>query len=104
MHLKQLVDRRYIFPEGEENIEKEWYFSNIYKLADVLDSIPVMLGAANFSYGQKMMMLSHDNANSIHLAIKDAVDQKAEGLYDFMINQIRIVKSSELPHQEASQG
>jgi len=95
-----LVDRHYIFPEGEENIEKEWYDSNIHKLADVLDGIPVMLGAANFSYGQKMMMLQHDNPNSIHLAIKDAVDQKAEGLYDFMIHQIYLVKASQIEQKE----
>jgi len=100
LHLKQLVDRHYIFPEGEENIEKEWYDSNIHKLADVLDGIPVMLGAANFSYGQKMMMLQHDNPNSIHLAIKDAVDQKAEGLYDFMIHQIYLVKASQIEQKE----
>ena len=102
LHLKQLVDRHYIFPEGEENIEKDWYFSNINKLADLLDHIPVLLGEANFSQGQKMMMLSHDSPNSIHLAIKDAVDQKADGLYDFMVHQINLVKASEIERREAS--
>jgi len=85
LHLKQLADRRYIFPKGEENLEKEWYDSNIAKLKALLDGIPVMLEAANFSDGQKMMMLDHQNPNSIHLAIKDAVDQKADGLYNFII-------------------
>ena len=85
LHLKQHADRRYIFPEGEENLEKEWYDSNIAKLKALLDGIPVLLEAANFSDGQKMMMLDHQNPNSIHLAIKDAVDQKADGLYNFII-------------------
>ena len=31
-----------------------------------------------------MVMLERDHPNSIHLAIKDAVDQKGAGLYDFM--------------------
>ena len=85
LHLKQLADRRYIFPEGEENLEQEWYLSNIAKLKALLDGIPVLLEAANFSAGQKMMMLDHQNPNSIHLAIRDAVDQKAQGLYEFML-------------------
>ena len=85
LHLKQLADRRYIFPKGEENLEKEWYDSNIAKLKALLDGIPVLLEAANFSDGQKMMMLDHHSPNSIHLAIKDAVDQKADGLYNFII-------------------
>jgi len=85
LHLKQLADRRYIFPEGEENLEKEWYDSNIAKLKALLDGIPVLLEEANFSDGQKMMMLDHQNPNSIHLAIKDAVDQKCDGLYNFII-------------------
>ncbi|MGC6484201.1 MAG: hypothetical protein ACON4P_00885, partial [Candidatus Puniceispirillales bacterium] len=63
LHLKQLVDCRYIFPEGEENLEREWYVSNIEKLTALLDGIPVLLEAAQFSIGQKMMFLDHNNAN-----------------------------------------
>ena len=88
LHLKQLVDRRYIFPEGEENLEQEWFDSNIRKLTALLDGIPVLLEAAHFSVGQKMMFLDHNNANSIFGAIRDAVDQKAMGLYDFMLHHI----------------
>ena len=46
------------------------------------------LGAANFLDGQKMVMLERDHPNSIHMAIRDAVDQKGPGLYDFMIGLI----------------
>jgi len=48
----------------------------------------VKLGAANFSDGQKMVMLERDHPNSIHLAIRDAVDQKGAGLYEFMIGLV----------------
>ena len=93
LHLKQLADRHYIFPEGEEDLEEEWYTSNIAKLADLMDSIPVMLEDANFSYGQKMIMLDNESSNNIHQAIRDAVDQKAFGLYDFIIKAIEERKS-----------
>ncbi|MEX0503920.1 hypothetical protein AB3X55_10030 [Alphaproteobacteria bacterium LSUCC0719] len=85
LHIKQLTDHRYIFPAGEEDLEQEWFDSNIARLKLILKDIPVKLAAANFSEGQKMVMLDRQHPNSIHLAIKDAVDQKGAGLYDFMI-------------------
>lgn len=88
LHIKQLVDRRYIFPAGEEDLEQDWLDSNVARLKQILDDIPVKLAAANFSDWQKMVMLEHDHPNSIHLAIKDAVDQKGAGLYDFMVGLI----------------
>ena len=88
LHIKQLVDRRYIFPAGEEDLEQDWLDSNVARLKQILDDIPVKLAAANFSDWQKMVMLEHDHPNSIHLAIKDAVDQKGVGLYDFMVGLI----------------
>ena len=90
LHLKQLADHHYIFPDGEEDIEKDWYDSNIEKLAALIKGIPILLEAANFSAGQKMMMLDHQNPNNIHAAIQDAVDKKADGLYEFMLNQISV--------------
>ena len=48
------------------------------------------LAEANFSEGQKMVMLEHNHPNSIHLAIKDAVDHKGAGLYDFMVRLIDV--------------
>ena len=88
LHIKQLVDRRYIFPAGEEDLEREWLDSNVARLKLILDEIPVKLAAANFSDGQKMVMLERDHPNSIYLAIRDAVDQKGAGLYEFMFNCI----------------
>ena len=85
LHFKQLVNRRYIFPAGEEDLEQDWLDSNVARLKQIMDDIPVELGAANFSDGQKMVMLERQHPDSIHMAIKDAVDQKGAGLYDFMI-------------------
>lgn len=88
LHLKQLADRHYIFPEGEEDLEQEWYDANVAKLKSLLDGIPVLLEAANFSAGQKLMMLNVDSPNNIHAAIRNAVNQKADNLYEFMLAQM----------------
>ncbi len=88
LHLKQLDDGRYIFPEGEENLEQEWYDSNMDHLISLLQRIPNTLEAANFSAGQKMAMQSGWSKNNIHAAIRDAVDHKGQGLYAFMLSAI----------------
>ena len=88
LHIKQLPDHRYIFPAGEEDLEQEWFDSNVARLKQILEDIPVKLTSANFSDGQKMVMLDRQHPNSIHLAIRDAVEQKGAGLYDFMIGLI----------------
>ena len=85
LHIKQLADHRYIFSAGEEDLEREWFDSNVALLKQILKDIPVKLTSANFYDGQKMVMLDRQCPNSIHLAIKCAVDQKGAGLYDFMI-------------------
>jgi len=90
LHIKQLIDRRYIFPAGEEDLEQDWLESNILRLKLILADIPTKLAEANFSEGQKMVMLEHNHPNSIHLAIKDAVDHKGAGLYDFMVRLIGV--------------
>lgn len=88
LHIKQLLDRRYIFPAGEEDLEQVWLDSNIARLEKILEDIPVKLAAANFSDWQKRVMLEHDHPNSIYLAIKDAVDHKGAELYECMLKFI----------------
>ena len=88
LYIKQLTDHRYIFPAGEEDLEQEWFDSNVARLKQILEDIPVKLTSANFSDGQKMVMLERDHPNSIHLAIRDAVDQKGAALYEFMFDCI----------------
>ena len=92
LHIKQLVDRRYIFPAGEENLEEKWLKANIERLNSIIEDIPKKLANANFTVGQRMMILEVENSSNIHLAIKDAVEQKGKGLYNFMI-KILDVKS-----------
>ena len=92
LHIKQLVDRRYIFPAGEEDLEEKWLKANIERLNSIIKDIPKKLANANFTVGQRMMILEVENSSNIHLAIRDAVEQKGKGLYNFMI-RILDVKS-----------
>ena len=92
LHIKQLVDRRYIFPAGEEDLEEKWLKANIERLNSIIEDIPQKLTNANFTVGQRMMILEVENSSNIHLAIRDAVEQKGKGLYNFMI-KILDVKS-----------
>ena len=92
LHIKQLVDRRYIFPAGEEDLEEKWLKANIERLNSIIEDIPKKLANANFTVGQRMMILEVENSSNIHLAIRDAVEQKGKGLYNFMI-RILDVKS-----------
>ena len=92
LHIKQLVDRRYIFPAGEEDLEEKWLKANIERLNSIIEDIPQKLANANFTVGQRMMILEVENSSNIHLAIRDAVEQKGKGLYNFMI-RILDVKS-----------
>ena len=85
LHIKQMTDHRYIFPAGEEDLKQEWFDSNVARLKQILEDISIKLTSANVSDGQKMVMLDRQHPNSIHLAFRDAVDQKGAGLYDFMI-------------------
>ena len=90
LHIKQLVDRRYTFPAGEEDLEKKWLRANIERLRLIIEDVPLKLAKANFTVGQKMIMLDGNNPNNIRLTIRDAVDQKGPGLYDFMIKILDI--------------
>lgn len=85
LHIKQLVDRRYIFPAGEEDLEEKWLKANIERLNSIIEDIPQKLANANFTVGQRMMILEVENSSNIHMAIRDAVEQKGKGLYNFMI-------------------
>ena len=90
LHIKQLVDRRYTFPAGEEDLEKKWLRANIERLRLIIEDVPLKLAKANFTVGQTMIMLDGNNPNNIRLTIRDAVDQKGPGLYDFMIKILDI--------------
>ena len=90
LHIKQLVDRRYTFPAGEENLEQKWLRANIERLRNIIEEIPLKLSSAYFTDGQRMMILGRESPNSIHLAIRDAVEKKGTGLYDFMLKTLNV--------------
>lgn len=94
LHLKQLDDKRYIFPEGEQDLEQQWYDLNIEKLITLLDNIPTILAEQEFSPGQRLCMQSEWSQNNVHACIQDAVDAKGKGLYSFMVEAIEEYKQA----------
>jgi pyruvate/oxaloacetate carboxyltransferase len=92
LHLKQLKDDHYIFPSGEENLRDIWYESNIQKLIYLLDSISQTLKNDGFSDSQVLSMQRKWSDNNIYSCIRDSVDKKGAGLYDFMIIELNNFK------------
>ena len=85
LHIKQMTDHLYIFPAGEEDLKQEWFDSNVARLKQIFEDISIKLTSANFSDGLKVVMLDRQQPKSIHVAFRDAMDQKGAGLFDFMI-------------------
>ena len=84
LHLKQLSDNLYIFPLGEESLKDKWYDANILKLILLLDSVSKILENDGFTVSQSLSMRRSWSKNNIYYCIKDSVDKKGAGLYDFM--------------------
>lgn len=88
LHLKQLSDNLYIFPLGEESLKDKWYNANILKLSLLLGSISKILENDGFTVLQSLSMQRSWGKNNIHDCIKDSVDKKGAGLYDFMVEAL----------------
>ncbi len=88
LHLKQIDDDLYHFPQGEEDLKAKWREGNIRHLAKLVDEIPSLLKKAGFFEGQIIQMTSRWRDDNVMACIKDACDNKGTGLYDHMITAI----------------
>ena len=106
LHLKQIDDDLYHFPQGEEDLKAKWREGNIRHLAKLVDEIPSLLKKAGFFEGQIMHMTSRWRDDNVMACIKDACDNKGTGLYDHMIAAIGNYKAEArlqpAPSSEAS--
>ncbi|ODS23358.1 hypothetical protein AB835_09390 [Candidatus Endobugula sertula] len=89
LHIKQIADDLYIFPSGTSNLKEKWYTENVSRLAQLLDSIPKILKDAGFSYSQRSVITGVWGDLNVDACMKDAVDQKGKGLYEFMTQAIK---------------
>lgn len=94
VHLKQLQDQLYIPPEGTTGMMKDWYNSNIQRFSQLMDDIPKILEEAGFTKMQAISVQHDFNNNNINACIKDAVDHKGAGLYQFMLQAINDFKAN----------
>lgn len=86
LHLKQIDDHMFIFPEGEKNLEQEWRQGNLKKLSSFINAIPNMLKKAGFDEAAALSgTLLMDN---IHRIIQQTCDERSKGLYEYMIKEI----------------
>lgn len=88
LHLKQIDDGLYEFPQGEENLESRWYDGNVSHLAELLDGIPGRLKDAGFVDTQVLSMTMEMAYDNIWACLKDACDNKGTGLYDYMMKAV----------------
>jgi pyruvate/oxaloacetate carboxyltransferase len=88
LHLKQIDDDLYIFPEGEECLKTRWRNKNLEKIAEVLDSIPQALEDAGFTKTQVLAFAYKEQA--IKACLEDACDAKGLGLFDHMTKALKV--------------
>ena len=89
LHLKQIADELYIFPYGSENLKQQWYDINAEHLAELTQSIPGILQKTGFTKEQAHSMHHQWVPNNIHACIKDAVNHKGKGLYEFLCEALK---------------
>lgn len=86
LHLMQIDDHVYLFPQGEKRLEHEWREGNLKKMIEFFDGIPSALRKAGMTEVQ--MMTADWRKNDIMLCLRDACDHKAKGLFDYMVTEV----------------
>ncbi len=86
LHLKQIDDHVYIFPQGEKRLEQEWREGNLKKMLEFFDGIPAALRKAGMT---EVQLMGVDwRKQDVMLCLKDACDHKAKGLFDYMVAEV----------------
>lgn len=91
LHLRQIDDDLYEFPQGEKDLKAQWREGNLAKLAEFMEALPEKLSEAGFNRTQIMFIMDND-FNSVPMCIKDACDSKGKGLYDYMVAEVEAFK------------
>lgn len=89
LHLKQLDDHLYDFPEGEGCLETEWWDGNIAKIKQLLDGIETSLKNAGFVGTQILSITDMSRQDNVRACIREVVDTKGTNLYDFMVRAVQ---------------
>lgn len=81
LHLKQLNDGHYIFPDSYSDLGKIWYDINMKKLIQIIDSIDQKLIDNGFSTMQVRNFTKQQGHITIFECIKEVLENRGNGLY-----------------------
>ena len=81
LHLKQLNDGHYIFPDSYSDLGKIWYDINMKKLIQIIDSIDQKLIDNGFSAMQVRNFTKQQGHITIFECIKEVLENRGNGLY-----------------------
>ncbi|MDC3085085.1 hypothetical protein OA439_04335 [Gammaproteobacteria bacterium] len=83
LHLKQLNDGHYIFPDSYSDLGKVWFDINMRKLIQIIDSIDQKLIDNGFSNMQIKNMTSNQGQITIFECIKEVLENRGKGLFKY---------------------
>ena len=83
LHLKQLSDGHYIFPDSYSNLGKIWFDINMRKLLQIIDSIDEKLIENGFNSMQVHSFTKQKGHITIFECIREVLENRGEGLYNY---------------------
>ena len=86
LHLKQLNDDHYIFPDSYSDLGKIWYDINMKKLIQIIDSIDQNLINNGFNSMQVRNFTKQQGHITIFECIREVLENRGEGLYAYFEN------------------
>ena len=86
LHLKQLNDGHYIFPDSYSDLGKIWYDINMKKLRQIIDSIDQNLINNGFNSMQVRNFTKQQGHITIFECIREVLENRGEGLYAYFEN------------------
>ncbi|MEK9977243.1 MAG: hypothetical protein VW689_05280 [Gammaproteobacteria bacterium] len=86
LHLKQINDQHYIFPDGYKDLGKIWNKSNITKLDKIIDDIDKKLLKHGFDVNQVRSFTIKNGQLTILECIRDVLEKRGDGLYEYFLN------------------
>ena len=86
LHLKQIKDKHYIFPDGYKDLGEIWDKSNTTKLDQIIDDIDAKLIKHGFDANQIRSFTIKNGQLTILDCIKDVLERRGNGLYEYFLD------------------
>ena len=83
LHLKQLNDGHYIFPDSYSDLGKIWFDINLKKLTKIIDSIEQNMINSGFNSLQIESFTKQQGHLTIFECIREVLNNRGEGLFEY---------------------